>query len=260
MKPIACFAMLAAGMLLNAASTDFPADTKNWAVPATAIQDGKIALKGKTTFNSRKRFAVDPGKSYTLSLSASRPAAAKDSNFAIGFLPLDKNGKAFYVVNVNTVRNSHTELTAPCNPGDKTLQVKDASKWRSDISYWVPAFDAETDFSDLPNRNVEQTSIEKIEKKEGYDLVTFKKPFTKFHPAGSGVRLHSDGGIMYCVNGTAQEKPVTVSGKMQGLSTEKIENGKWWPGTAVAYIYGYTNTPNTPNAELVLSDIKVTEE
>jgi uncharacterized protein YqfB (UPF0267 family) len=176
------------------------------------------------------KFQFDPKAKYTLSFDIKNGADTKPATFYAGYYCHDKNGRRIYHENVTFHQNTFTTLTKDVKVGDKTITVKDASKWHRGCSI---AFNAKEDLSDLPNYTTFGT-ITKIEKKDNEWVLTFNKAMNKAYPAGTAVRNHRPGGYVYAIISAPakdwQTKTKTVQGVNKRAGNNTILN--FWPGTA----------------------------
>lgn len=163
-------------------------------------KNGKKAflVKEQRTITSKKAFEIDPEKYYVVSVWV-KAVGEKPSFASLNIKPLDSEGKYILAQYVNNYSKTLTELTAPCNPGDTTIKIKDGSKWKAN-KYCVVAFNAKADNSDLPNREV-SPSIRSVEKKDDYYEITLLKPLEKAYPAGAKIREHYKKGYVYLKSG-----------------------------------------------------------
>jgi hypothetical protein len=72
-------------------------------------------------------------------------AADNKPSFAyFGLIPFDAQGREIYSEHVNFFPGTETELAAAAEPGENTIKVKDAAKWKNQ-TYCVAAFHAKSD-------------------------------------------------------------------------------------------------------------------
>ena len=153
-----------------------------------------VVDEGYVTCNLNKKIKINPCKKYQVSVKI-KQFGENPALVYIGFIPYTAKGIFIAPEHVTTIENSSTTLTAAAAKGDKTLTVKDASKWGNGKYYHV-AFNAKEDMSDIPNFDISRM-IAKIQKKDNGYLVTLTQPLTKAYPAGTVVRQHRSGRTYY---------------------------------------------------------------
>lgn len=177
-----------------------------------------------------KPIKLDPAAKYTLTVTVKKDGSAKAFAYHCGFYCYDKAGRMIVCQNISSSKPSFTSLAKDVKPGDKTVTVKDGSKWRKG---GLVAFNAKQDYSDLPNREV-VGQITKIEKQGDVWVITLSSPVKKAYAAGTDVREHFYGGYVYAVaGGKLTDDWKTVTGSISGVNPP--ENGgyfkKFWTST-----------------------------
>ena len=167
----------------------------------------------------------------------------------------DAKGRKIAMGNVKTIAGTFTELLAPVTARDQTIRVRDAKYWPKKRQL-VIAFNAEKDYSDLPNYTLAWNTVVSIEEKEGESVITFQNPIP-FSVQGGGVRLHENGGMMYPLGGrnttAAWQK---MQGTIHGRERNSFSHNAWAPGAVKAKI-GIMVNWNNPSAVTGLKDIKL---
>lgn len=185
-------------MTLGAEVIDLSAKTAWWHAGGNpTFQEGKIICPRRTHIFSKSSFAVDPAKTYTLSMDIKRlKEDAKLPSLLYGYEGLDAKGKPVPVYSYQTVPGTFTEVTAAAKKGDTVLRIKDGSKWRQSPDFYIIA-NAKEDFSDIPNRNFLTSGVKNI-KKEGTEYVlTLTRPLKTDVAAGTKIREHLNNGYFY---------------------------------------------------------------
>ncbi|MCP3968472.1 MAG: hypothetical protein GY718_19365 [Lentisphaerae bacterium] len=157
---------------------------------------------------------------------------------------------------VNAMVDTETGLIADAKKGDTTIVLKNCKNWDKykrllKRGSGIVCFNAQKDFSDLPNSNYEM--IKSAEKEEDHYLITLRRPLKKSIDAGTRVRLHiKSGGYMYCASAG---KKLTkdwkkFSAEISGVAVKGVPNDKFWPGTKFVRLvvianYGKTKGPKT---------------
>ena len=213
--------------------------------PAVSEADGVLTVKNRVMLSSSRKFKVDPTKTYTLKLSArAQNASDNDSSRVLaGFLPYDKNGKMILSLHVNIIPGTLTEVVADAARGDKSLRVKDGSKFQK--GYMTIVADAREDLSDLPNYNIVAMRISDVVKKDDGWEVILQNPLLKAVKAGTLVREHAMGGYLY-TGGTKEVKSdwVKMSGSIKGMSKSGYFARIWPAGTDQAQVIILSNWKN----------------
>ena len=196
---------------------------------------------------STKTFEVDLEKTYLLKGSF-RNLSEEDISVYFGFVPLDSDGKTILPQYVTCVKGSEAELAEATKAGDTTVKLKDGTSWEKAKKYWLIAFNAEDDFSDLPNRDL-SPKVDSVNDNE----VTLSKPINKAYPAGTKVRAqHASSTYLYAAatNRKTNNQWQEFSGKIQGK--------EWRLGTAKArvLICPYPSKDNR-QAKIQFKDISV---
>ena len=112
------------------------------------------------------------------------------------------------------------------------------------------AFDAKSDYQDLPNKNI--YSIAGITNNE----ITLKKPLKMTYPANTMVRQHKSGSTyMYSAANYSKvpdDKWVTCSGIVSNIADYSSPKEQWWKGTKNSRIIILTT-----QKDLMFKDIKL---
>jgi len=199
--------------------------------------DGVLSGKGNKYLFSKQMVKIDPAKKYQIS-GEFRTAAGPSGLVYLGFAPCDAKGNLIWPRAVNNVRNTETEIAEAAKKGDKTIKLKDASKWNKVTPYSWIVLGAKDDFSDMPNMNAVST-VPKSFKQDG-DVweVTLKAPLKADIAAGTKVRQQLDGAsYMYSAGAF---KPTDKWTARKGIASGIVKSGnpgnKFWPGTVSARI------------------------
>lgn len=191
-KPAAVKKVMMKPVILSA-----PEDFQN---PKAFVKEGDLLLvKGRGVFFSAKTIDVDPAGSYHFSVEY-RNRSGSPVKIMTGFVPLDGTGKVIPANTVCRIPGTETETAAEAYRGEKILRVKDASKWKADLSSGYAAFNAKADLSDLPNASVVPMVKNGVEKEGNVWKIILKNPLPKNIPAGMKVRQHSNNSGAYIWN------------------------------------------------------------
>ncbi len=252
--------MLAAGTL--AAQTIELNKITDWVKnPAIVEKDGMLTAGKSVMFISAKTFDIDPGKTYTVKLSVKDNLTNKDPKdkpwLLFGFMVTDKNGRTIMPPNVSVVAGTETVLAADAKKGTKTIQVKDASKWKPAGHFYVCA-NAKADLSDLPNFTFVGTGIAKIEKKGDAWEITLVNPVPADFKSGTALRIHAGGGYIYTGgNVYADNNWKVMTGSIKGIANSGWSNNVWPKTTAKAKVIILADW-NNKKADLQFKDLSLT--
>ncbi|MBQ9501328.1 MAG: hypothetical protein IJU70_04125 [Lentisphaeria bacterium] len=204
-----CIAVLAGVGFFTLGADDFtfssPADWEKTADICTSAP-GKMQVRLAGRMLSAKKCTFEPGKSYYITGAVRAASGSVPGNILLGLRIYDSAGEHIPMHCIYYVEGSITELLEATEPTDKTIVVKDASKWKT-AAHMVLAFNAKDDFSDLPNRNIVEIPPSKIEKADGKWIIHFSKPLGTVLQAGTKIREHYRGGEFYFGAGS-DKKPV----------------------------------------------------
>lgn len=221
--------VIAAVQLGVAFAADAIAPTKSaeWSGESRVfVNEGILETSGYTKIVSKPKLSIDPTKKYRVS-GEFRQTVGKLGTFHFGVSCYSADKQFIMPQNCIYYGISFTTLKSDAKAGSNTLEVVPNSDWivRKDLRV---AFNAQKDFSDLPNFDLSKGYPEKkaFNVENGSLVVTLSKPLEKDYPAGSFVRLHCGGGEnIYCAG-------------------EKLKLSREWQtftGEVSGYSYGHTN-------------------
>ncbi len=178
-----------------------------------------------------------------------------------GFIPYDNNKKEIARQYVYYYPGSETELYADIKASDKIIKIKDGSKWQV-FNYGVVAFNVDTsgNYADLPNFNLSNHNIVRVENKGDYWEVEFATNVGKDALAGTKIREHRFGGTyMYnSANGLSVPSSWTkYSSVIKGECTSGVCDGenKWWKGTKYVKVLIIANYGQNTDYKLFFDDL-----
>ena len=217
----AAFALMAQPVTLNGK-----------AVAPTA--EGAMELAPDQFASTAKMFPVDPAKKYIISGEfRSDGKAGNAPAVLLGVIPFDGSKRQIARSMVDAIANTETELAAAVRKGDKTLFVKDASKWKKAPNAYAVAFDIKPDYADLPNRKLALLIKKVVQVKDGWQI-DVSQPVNRDYPAGTKVREHQEGSYCWCglQNKTFSGNEWTIAcGTVSGEYPVGAGNKKFWKGT-----------------------------
>jgi len=230
---------------------------------------GEFSAEGYTTLESKAIFPIWEGFNYVLSGEFASPTSEK---LYFGFVPLDENQIRIKVAEINAVFTSGNvevsklKVAATATSNSITLdncaiisrRIGTTLRWNIDQNSYI-AFDAKSDFSDLPNRDVYKiVSLDK----DTCELIlspSLKKDYAK----DTLVRHHKDSSsYMYSA---APGNPITSafvtysSGelKVEGVSGVDLYH-EFWPGTRYVQVLILANYDASDTATTTFKDLSLT--
>ena len=209
MKIMYSIALLAGMSFFTLKAADFtcasPADW-NKSAELRKTASGKMQIKLAGRIISVKKCTFEPGKIYNITGAVRAAANSAPGNILLGLRLYDRAGAYIPMYCIFYVEGSDTEILEAAEPTDKTIVVKDASKW-STAAHMMLALDTKPDRSDLPNRNILALAPSKIEKADGKWLIHFRKPIGTVLSPGTKIREHYNAGEFYIGIGS-DKKPI----------------------------------------------------
>lgn len=240
----AAFAAEPVNLVLNG---DFSEGGKHWQSRGKFDAQAKnLTVKYYNSLTSAKPIKIDPKANYKLSVKL---ASTVPGAMYCGLVPLDKDGKIIYTRNVSIVTHSDTTLLEPLAVGADTVKIKKAPNWTK-RSYPCIAFNTKADRSDLPN--YETSAISEIKTQADCIEIKLKSKATKAYPAGTAVRMHTDGATyIYLIR--FPKEAITESTVLTGMIGPKDKNNRFRNGTDSVKLYFYVAGKT---AKAVIEEIK----
>ena len=206
----------------------------DWKGSGCILKDDALAFSGRWSYvSSIPLIKIDPAAQYIFEFEFKGPEKpSKPLKITAYISSYDKDKKIIQSYNVLNVAGSEAKLSREVKTGDNELWLKDADAGKWSSRPWASiVFGAKENSADLPNRNVMNRNIRKIET-VGYELkITLKSPMKKAYPAGTCVRQHiwSSDVIVFTapVNSNWTKKSGTVTGL---LGVNPYEKGRFWRG------------------------------
>lgn len=253
-------AIAAAGAVLSAAEV-IDLNNKDFWIPLKNVtfSEGQMVNEGRTMYRSKKTIAIDPAKKYTISMTVSNAEGKKSSYLLFGMSPATAKGGQISASSLQSIKDTFTQVVADAKKGDKTITVKDASKWNKSPHCTI-ALNAKEDNSDIPNFAILQAPIEKAEKTGDNWTITLKNPLPKNIAAGTNIRQHINGGYYYFgTRSIAPGKTVECKNSVTGQAPHGTFTARGFhPGMKHAYIiilsdwYSSKQPVTIKNAKLII--------
>ena len=206
---------------------------------AVKLEDGAFRVQSKRVWvTSKKSFAVDPAKKYTVS-GEFRFLGTAPKSFNLGLIPLTAKNQSIPPVGIHAVAGTGTTLAAPAAVGDKSIKVAGAEKWNNKLPYCAVVFNARDDFADFPNHTYVGMKKGSIKKEGDVWEIELAAPLKKAYPAGTRVRQHLFGGtFIYPVMkyGKFSGEWEKFSGTVTGMTKSTRSDKAFWPCTVKARV------------------------
>ena len=168
---------------------------------------------------------IDPEKAWEFSASQTGTSGRLDMYLFL----YDAQKQKIPPHSVNAVAGTETTLTAPATQGETSFLVADASKWDFPKKGNIVVFNAQTDFSDLPNFKYEY-HVEKVTRQEKGFLVEMNRKLSRNYPEDTLVRLHQDGSLLgWKLN---LPEPKEFRRLIEPAPQFGVHPDHWWRGTA----------------------------
>ena len=214
------------------------------------------------TIQSTNAFEVDMANTYYISGQFKSTGLGGDSLLYFGYEPFDENMIEIESEQVFTIDNTETELYEDIKSTDKIIKIVDGNNWVTNYNHERMAFhiDISGSFDDLPNRDLSNKDIVRVQPFGSYWEVEFDTVAGKTYSAGTKVRQHIAGGT-YMYDGANEEYVgsdwTIYNGVTSGENIKGIAAGKWWPGTKFAKILFLSNLGQGPTYSLDIDNISV---
>lgn len=195
--------------------------------------------EGHHEFGSSHLIPIDLEKEYSLE-GWFKSYGTDYANLFFGYFPFDENLQIIHHTLVDGIPSSQTTLYEGISESDKVVKVVNGANWvvwqHSCMAFNI---DDSGNFNDLPNRDLSNYNIIRVEDKGAYWEIEFNTNVGKTYPAGTKVRNHLSGGTyMYEAAGGS---PIPTgwtkySSRTKGESLYGASVGKWWRGTRYVQI------------------------
>lgn len=256
------------GLLINGGAESGLLNWSGWtSSPIIDVHSGakSFYIIGSKAILSTQMIEIESSKTYNLS-GWFKAGGLNKSVLLFGFQPLDVNNNRIWPQYVNAVPNSNTTLYSNYVAGSKVIQVVNCSGFNdgpTSRTNSYMAFNVQSDYSDLPNRELSNPNITSIVPYADHCDITFNLAVSsKSYSAGTKVRQHlASSSYIYSMidysvsNSTWKFYSNTISGhNLYGLF-----DGKWWPGTTKVQVLVYANQGQGNSYSLYADDISLKE-
>ncbi|HLC73148.1 hypothetical protein J4416_01065 [Candidatus Pacearchaeota archaeon] len=240
----------------------------NWnsitAVNSTDSHTGSSSFYrlGAATGTSAGLIPIDTGKIYYISGWFKSSGVIEGSRLYFGFVPYDSRRVQINNHNINPDLNTETTLFNDVSSGDKIVNITDGTNWIDTITHERMAFDVDDsgNYNDLPNFNVSNQNIVRVEDMGDHWEVEFLTTVGVNYPAGTKVREHRSGSTyMYdaASNAIVPSDWTLYTRSMQGENVYGTPTGKWWPGTKYVKMLMLFNYQQNNSYTLQFDDISL---
>jgi len=232
----------------------------DWKGSGCKLKDDNLTFSGRWSYvSSIPLIKIDPTAQYIFEFEFKGPEKpAKPLKITAYVTSYDKDKKIIQSYNVLNFAGSEAKLSREVKIGDNELWLKDANARKWSARPWASiAFNAKENYADLPNRDVINKNIKKIETVGNELKITLKTPMKKAYPADTGVRQHiwSSDAIVFTapVNSNWTKKAGTVTGL---LGVNPYEKGRFWRG-AVYFRPSFSVLPVTKD-QIQIRNVRLT--
>ena len=242
-----------------------PETVSAWTGSVSQLQNNRqekaLQATGSSFLFSKDILKIDSTHRYQLSGKFKLVKGSLPSKIYFGLLPVDQDGKIIQAVEVQACSGTETVLTAPVEPGDRVVKVRNATNWKP-LSIRRIAFDADPagTYNDLPNRNVTAGGILSIRNSGTEYEVTLDKPVQLRRPAGTAVRQHENAPPYIYIGAGGADIPdhwFEFKGDIGGIAGYGASDSRWWKGTKGAKIVLLINYAGNSRHKSFLKDIKL---
>ena len=235
----------------------------DWRTIVPFNRNGVFGTPASTREMIGHRFVVDKQKKYRLygEFRVTGVPGNKLAGFFFGFEPYSADNLPIAPEMIRPMNTGIFYLDKEVKAGDTQIVLK-RSDWKINTAHLQVAFDAKSDLSDLPNRNLSPRLVKNSGKSnaDGTFSVTLSEPMKFSRPAGTAVRLHSaDAMHIYnaAKNAELTDQWQSFSGVISGEAIRGAVHQQWWHGTvSAAPIFRYTGKV-IPGGVIEFRNIKV---
>ena len=259
MKKTIILASVFLTIVLSAQVTELNKVT-DWKGSGCILKDDALAFSGRWSYvSSIPLIKIDPAAQYIFEFEFKGPEKpSKPLKITASVTSYDKNKKIIQPYHVLNVAGSEAKLSREAKIGDHELWLKDADAGKWSARPWASiAFNAKENYADLPNRDIVNRNIRKIETSGNELKISLKTPMKKAYPAGTRVRQHiwSSDVIVFTapVNSNWTKKAGTVTGL---LGVNPYEKGRFWRG-AVYFRPAFSVSPVTKD-QVQIKNVRLT--
>ena len=206
----------------------------DWKGSGCSLKDDNLTFSSRWSYvSSIPLIRIDPTAQYIFEFEFKGPEKpSKPLKITACFTSYDKDKKIIQSYHALNVAGSEAKLSREAKIGDNELWLKDADVRKWSARPWASiAFNAKENYADLPNREVMNRNIRKIETVGNELKITLKTPMKKAYPADTCVRQHiwSSDVIVFTapVNSNWTKQTGTVTGL---LGVNPYEKGRFWRG------------------------------
>jgi hypothetical protein len=225
--------------------------------------DYSFSETSSSTVLSTDLIPIDENVGYKLSGWLKSTGAGGNSRVYFGFAPYDENKTAIMNYEVHVIGGTETTLYSDVQSSDSIVNIVDCTNWYT-LSHARMAFNVDDSgsYSDLPNRDLSNQNIIRVEDVGDHCEIEFGTTVGKSYSAGTKVRMHVSGsGYMYSAaensyipSSWTYYESNTLKGNLlsgAGYSTQ------FWPGTKFVKVLFLANYQQDSTYTLLADDINI---
>ncbi|MBQ6599397.1 MAG: hypothetical protein IJH79_17755, partial [Lentisphaeria bacterium] len=186
--------------------------------------------KGRKIYYGPELIKIDPDGEYELTAEICSGGTRGNHAF-IGLALYDSRKRLISHSSLDYVPGSEAVTAAPIKKGATTMLLKNAGDWETlqKKGARIIAMNAKADYSDLPNYDRCYTFV-KVTRKGELVEAQFSRAAQKDYPAGTPVRLHRDGGHLWCLLefGNVPTEWKTLTGRISGTAVRGVPRNQFW--------------------------------
>ena len=200
---------------------------------------------------------IDPNRKYYQEGWFKSP---KNSRLYYGYITYDKNGRTILPQNILHRSGTETTLYEAISSSDEIIKITDGSGWSTSHSYYVIAFDIDDsgNYNDIPNFDISNRNIIRIENKGPYWEVEFLTSVGKTYPAGTKIREHYYSSTYMYNSASSEYVPnewTKYSSVIEGESPTGETSGMWRKGSRYIRAMMLTNYGGNINNITYIDDL-----
>ncbi len=217
---------------------------------------------GKTVTGSQY-IPIDMNSEYVLSGMLKSNGSGGLSRLYYGFVPYDKNKQQITNEQVNVRSNTQTTLYEDIVSTDKIVKIPDCLSWYV-LSHARMVFniDDSGNYADLPNRDMSNQGIIRVQNMGDYCEIEFSTTVGKTYPAGTKVRMHISGSsFMYSAASSSYIPTTWTKRSTSVMSGEYLSgasySGAFWHGTRYVRLLFLINYQQDSTYQLLFDNLKL---
>lgn len=257
MKKTIILASIFLSVVLSAQVTELN-NVTDWKGSGCFLKDENLTFSNRWSYiSSIPLIKINPAAQYIFEFEFKGPEnPSKPLKITAYITSYDKDKKIIQSYNVLNFSGSEAKLSREVKIGDSELWLKNANKWVS--RPWASiAFNAKENYADLPNRDVINQNIKKMETVGNELKITLKEPMKKAYPADTCVRQHIWSSDVTVFTASVSPKWTKKTGTVTGpRGVNPYEKGRFWRG-AVYFRPSFSVMPVTKD-QIQIRNVRLT--